>query len=75
MPRRKSMATTRYSSKIGRGVTQSIQCLDEENFSPTQLESRFQAWQEVGKECEELQIPLSCLRAAVDLLRNAMGGE
>ena len=56
--------------KLGRGVTQSIQFLDEGNFSPTQLESWYQAWQEVGNECEELQIPLSCLRAAVDVLKS-----
>jgi len=58
------------AEKLGQGVTKSIQFLDEGNFSATQLESWYHAWQEVGNESEELQIPLSCLRAAVDVLKS-----
>jgi len=58
------------AEKLGQGVTKSIQFLDEGNFSATHLESWYHAWQEVGNESEELQIPLSCLRAAVDVLKS-----
>jgi hypothetical protein len=58
------------AEKLGRGITQSIQFLDEGDFSPTQLDSWYQAWQEAGKESEELQIPLDCLRAAVEVMKS-----
>jgi tetratricopeptide (TPR) repeat protein len=58
------------AEKLGRGVTQSIQFLDEGDFSASQLELWNQAWQNAGKDCEDLQIPLACLDAAVEILKS-----
>ncbi len=47
------------AEKLGRGITQSIKILDEGDFSPTQLELWYQAWQRFGQESDELLIPFS----------------
>lgn len=58
------------AEKLGRGITQSIKILDEGDFSATQLDLWYQAWQGFGKESDELLIPLQCLRAAVEVLKS-----
>lgn len=58
------------AEQLGRGLTQSIGLLDQGDFSSTQLELWFQAWQAVGQESEALQIPLACMRAAVDVMKS-----
>ena len=58
------------AEKLGQGVTRSIQFLDEGDFSSSQLDLWNQAWQKVGKDCEDLQIPLTCLDAAVEILKS-----
>lgn len=59
------------AEQLGRGLTQSIGSLDQGDFSATQLELWFQAWHSVGQESEALQIPLACMRAAVDVIKSA----
>ncbi|MDO9318315.1 MAG: winged helix-turn-helix transcriptional regulator [Gammaproteobacteria bacterium] len=58
------------AERLGQGVTHSIQFLDERDFSSSQLEVWNQAWQNVGKECDALKIPLTCLDAAVEILKS-----
>lgn len=57
------------AEKLGQAVTRSIRLLDERDLSAIQLELWNQAWQDAGKGCEELQIPLACLEAAVEILK------
>lgn len=58
------------AEKLGRGVTQSIQHLDEGGFSESQWDLWNDAWQTAGKDCEDLQIPLACLDAAVEVMKS-----
>ncbi|MEZ6122142.1 MAG: winged helix-turn-helix transcriptional regulator [Planctomycetaceae bacterium] len=58
------------ADKLGQGITQSIQYLDEGGFSETQLDLWNDAWQKAGRDCEDLQIPLACLDAAVDVMKS-----
>jgi tetratricopeptide (TPR) repeat protein len=58
------------AEKLGQGVTRSIRFHDEGDFSSSQLELWNQAWQQAGKDCEDLQIPLACLDAAVEVLKS-----
>ncbi len=58
------------ADKLGRGIAQSIKIFDEGDFSATQLDLWYQAWQRFGDESDELQIPLNCLRAAVEVLKS-----
>ncbi|XZE19885.1 hypothetical protein SH449x_005215 [Pirellulaceae bacterium SH449] len=56
------------AAKLGQGVTQSIQYLDEGGFSKSQIETWNTAWQKAGKGCDDLEIPLRCLDAAVEVI-------
>ncbi|MDB5387719.1 MAG: tetratricopeptide repeat protein [Planctomycetaceae bacterium] len=58
------------AEKLGQGVTQSIQFLDQGDFSGSQLELWNQVWQDVGKDCEDLQIPLACLDVSLEILKS-----
>jgi DNA polymerase III delta prime subunit len=58
------------AEKLGQGVTKSIQYLDEGGFSESQIDVWNSAWQEVGADCDDLQIPLRCLDAAVDVIKS-----
>ena len=55
---------------LGSGVTRSIQCLDEGGFSPSQIDTWNTAWQQAGKGCEDLVIPLRCLAAGVEVMKS-----
>jgi tetratricopeptide (TPR) repeat protein len=58
------------AEKLGQGVTKSIQHLDEGGFSKSQIDSWNAAWQQAGKGCEDLEIPLRCLDAAVEVMKS-----
>lgn len=58
------------AEKLGQGITQSIQYLDEGGFSDSQRDTWNDAWQIAGKDCDDLQIPLECLDAAVDVMKS-----
>lgn len=58
------------AEKLGQGITQSIQHLDEGRFSESQRDIWNGAWQTAGKDCDDLQIPLACLGAAVDVMKS-----
>ncbi len=58
------------AEKLGQGITQSIQRLDEGEFSEAQRAIWNQAWQTAGKDCDDLQIPLACLDAAVEVMNS-----
>jgi DNA polymerase III delta prime subunit len=60
----------RVAEKLGQGITQSIQYLDEGGFSDSQRGIWNDAWQIAGKDCDDLQIPLECLDAAVDVMKS-----
>jgi DNA polymerase III delta prime subunit len=60
----------RVAEKLGQGITQSIQYLDEGGFSDSQRGIWNDAWQTAGKDCDDLQIPLECLDAAVDVMKS-----
>jgi hypothetical protein len=60
----------KIADKLGRGVTQSIQYLDEGGFSASQIATWNSAWQQAGKGCEDLVIPLRCLDAAVGVMKS-----
>jgi len=60
----------KIADKLGRGVTQSIQHLDEGDFSATQIATWNSAWQQAGKGCEDLVIPLRCLDVAVEVMKS-----
>lgn len=63
------------ADKLGQSLTRSIQLLDEGDFSASQLELWYQAWLKVAKGCEDLQIPLACLKTAVDILKADTPGD
>jgi len=56
-------------AKLGNGLTRSIQSPAEGDFSPTQLDTWKQAWQEAGGEIEELSIALRSLDCAVRAIK------
>lgn len=58
------------ADKLGQGLTQTIQRLDEGGFSKSQLDLWNGAWQNAGKDCEALEIPLACLDAAIEVLKS-----
>ncbi|MEL6105023.1 MAG: hypothetical protein AAFU85_03265, partial [Planctomycetota bacterium] len=58
------------AEKLGQGVTQSIQSLDEGGFSRSQIEAWNSAWQQAGVGCDDLEIPLRCLDAAVEVINS-----
>jgi tetratricopeptide (TPR) repeat protein len=60
----------KIADKLGRGVTQSIQYLDEGDFSASQIDTWNSAWQQAGKGCEDLVISLRCLDAAVGVMKS-----
>ncbi len=57
------------AEKLGQGVTMSIQHLDEGGFSESQIDTWNTAWQQAGEGCEDLQIPLRCLNAALEVMK------
>lgn len=59
------------AEKLGRGVTRSIQSLSTGGFSVSQIDTWNTAWQQAGKGCKDLRIPLRCLAAAVDVMKSA----
>ncbi len=58
------------AEKLGQGVTRSIQHLDEGGFSKSQIDTWNSAWQQAGEGCENLEIPLRCLDAAVEVMKS-----
>lgn len=58
------------AEKLGQGVTRSIQHLDEGGFSKSQIDTWNSAWQQAGKGCDDLEIPLRCLDAAVEVMKS-----
>lgn len=58
------------ADKLGQGVTQSIQYLDKGGYSKSQIDTWNEAWQQAGEGCEDLEIPLRCLNAAVEVLKS-----
>ncbi len=58
------------AEKLGQGVTKSIQYLDEGGFSKSQIDTWNSAWQQAGKGCDDLEIPLRCLDAAVEVMKS-----
>ena len=58
------------ASELGQGVTRSIETLAQDEFSSSQLDGWNAAWQTAGKDCEDLQIPLRCLDAAVAVMKS-----
>ena len=58
------------AEKLGQGVTRSIQHLDEGGFSRSQIDTWNAAWQQAGKGCDDLEIPLRCLDAAVEVMKS-----
>ncbi len=58
------------AEKLGKGITQSIKFLDEGDFSRAQLDLWYQAWAAFGDDADELQIPLQCLHAAIEVLKS-----
>ena len=61
----------RVGEKLGQGVTRSIQNLDEGGFSESQIDMWNDAWQQAGEGCEDLEIPLRCLDAAVEVMKSS----
>jgi len=63
---------TRYGvcDKLGTGLTQSISCLDEGDYSDTQLDAWNEAWQTAGKDNEACEIALKCLKYSVQAIKS-----
>ncbi|MCX7424186.1 MAG: tetratricopeptide repeat protein [Planctomycetia bacterium] len=57
------------AAKLGQGVTHTIELLAGEGYSESQLDGWNRAWQKSGKGCEELEIPLRSLEAAVEAIK------
>jgi len=57
------------AEKLGQGVTKSIQYLDEGGFSNSQLDTWNAAWKQAGEGCDDLEIPIRCLNAAVEVMK------
>ena len=56
------------AEKLGAGIVGSIQLLDTGEFSSKQRANWNDAWQAVGRDCPELQLPLRCLQAATEVM-------
>jgi DNA-binding transcriptional ArsR family regulator len=63
------------ADKLGQSLTRTIRLLDEGDFSASQLELWYRAWLLVATDCEDLQIPLACLKAAVEILKADTPGD
>ncbi len=59
----------RVAAKLGQGVTHTIALLAAEGYSESQLDLWNEAWQRSGQGCEELEIPLQSLDAAVEAIK------
>ena len=57
------------AAKLGQGVTRTIELLATEGYSESQLDTWNGAWQKSGEGCEELEIPLQTLDAAVAAIK------
>lgn len=57
------------AEKLGQGITTSIMYLDQGGFSNSQIDLWNSAWQQAGRGCEDLIIPLQCLDAAVEVMK------
>lgn len=57
------------AEKLGQGVTKSIQHLDEGGFSESQIDTWNSAWQQAGVGYDDLELPLRCLDAAVEVMK------
>ena len=57
-----------FAEKLGQAVTKSIEYLDSGGYSESQLDAWNSAWQAAGQDREDLQIPLRCLDAAVEVM-------
>jgi tetratricopeptide (TPR) repeat protein len=57
------------ADKLGRGLTQLIQRLDEGNYSDEQLDQWNAVWQKHGADIEDLQIPLKCLSVSIEVIK------
>ena len=57
------------AAKLGQGVTHTIELLATEGYSESQLDAWNAAWQKSGQGCEELEIPLQSLDAAVEAIK------
>ena len=57
------------AAKLGQGVTHTIELLATEGYSESQLDTWNRAWQRAGQGCEELEIPLQSLDAAVEAIK------
>ena len=58
------------AEKLGQGLTRSIRHIDEGGYSPTQIDKWNSVWQKAGEDCEDLEIPLRCLNAAVEVIKS-----
>jgi hypothetical protein len=59
----------RAAEKLGQGVTLTIELIATEGYSLSQLDIWNRAWQRAGKGCEELELPLRSLDAAVEAIK------
>ena len=57
------------AAKLGQGVTLAIELLDAGGYSETQLDVWNDAWQTAGEGCEELELPLRSLDAAIETIK------
>lgn len=56
-------------AQLGQGVTHTIGLLAKEGYAESQLDLWNEAWQRSGQGCEELEIPLQSLDAAVEAIK------
>ncbi|MFM9118156.1 MAG: tetratricopeptide repeat protein [Planctomycetota bacterium] len=63
------------AAKLGQALTRTIQMLDKRGFSAAQIDQWCHVWHEVGEGVEELEIPLACLDAAVEILRSPVAND
>jgi len=59
----------KVADKLGNGITQSIQYVDNEGFSESWRETWNCAWQQAGADCEDLLLPLRCLQAGIEVIK------
>ncbi len=57
------------TEKLGSGLTQLIEKLDQGDYSHNQLDLWNSLWHELGVNIEALEIPLSCLSAAIAAIK------
>lgn len=58
------------ATKLGTSLTRTIEQFDKGGYSASQLDLWRAIWQEAGRGCEDLEIPLACLDAAVDVIKS-----